>query len=232
MIELISLILGVLAIVLTIVMGFVQPDSLIAKLCMKWKAPKWLREHLRYKDCTLMDLACQCVPQIRPLRIYRWARGADCLSFAEKEALCRVLDMDFMTLEFNRSWDMDEKKVQKIMRDIEKNGKEFYKRHRMIYHRADLDSYVAKLAEKFLGESKSLDEVCKLDDLCDGIWNLDGYVKIIKFLKEEEVALAIQRCNEKGVLCRRVNIVNEHIRSAVVARMKEFPTLLSPSRKG
>lgn len=228
MVELISLIGSVL----TIVMMFVQRDSLITKLCMKWKAPEWLREHLRYKNCTLTDLAYQCDPQIQPLRIYRWARGADCLSSAEKEALCRVLDMDFMTLELNRSWDMDEKKVQKIMRDIEKNGEEFYKRHRMIYHRADLDSYVAKLAEKFLEESKSLDEVCKLDDLCDGIWKLDDYVKIIEFLTEEEVALARQRCNEKRVLCRRVNIVNEHIRSAVVARMKEFPTLLSPSRKG
>lgn len=117
--------ISVIASVLTIVMVFLQRNSLtsfITKLRMKWKTPEWLREHLRCKNCTLTDLAYQCDPQIQPWRIYRWARGDDCLSIAEKEALCRALDMDPMTLELNRSWDMDEGKRQKIIRYIRKNG--------------------------------------------------------------------------------------------------------------
>ena len=140
--------------------------------------------------------------------------------------------MDPMTLELNRSWDMDDEKRQKIIRGIRQNSEESYKRYRMIYNRPEFDSYVAELAEKFLGKSKSLDEVRDIDDLCDAMWKVDDYMRIIEFLTEEEKALAIRRCKEKGVLCRRANIVNEHIRSAVVARMREFPALLSPSKKG
>ena len=197
---------------------------------MKWKTPEWLREHLKSKHWTFSDLGYQCDPHIDPWRIYRWARGDDCLSFSEKEALCRALDMDCMTLELNRSWDMDEEKRQKIIENNRKNGDDFHRRYRTIRHRADLDSYVAELAETFLKESKSLDDVRELDDLCDSMWKVDDYVRINELLTEEEMALAIQHCKEKGALPRRASIVNEQIRFAVVARMKEFPTLLSPSR--
>lgn len=229
MMELIS----VIASVLTIVTVFLQRNSLtsfITKLRMKWKTPEWLREHLKSKHWTLSDLGYQCDPHIDPWCIYRWARGDDCLSIAEKEALCRALDMDCMTLELNRSWGMDEKKRQKIIEDNRKHGDDFHGRYRTIRHRADLDSYVAELAETFLKDSKSLDDVRELDDLCESMWKVDDYVRINELLTEEEMALAIQHCKEKGALPRRASIVNEQIRYAVIARMKEFPALLSPSR--